>query len=85
MKAMESIREIVVPKNNKIELIVPDNFIGKRIEVIALEMEEEIDDSNRLKKKTFDAIELDFSDRPFTVANVKVENYKFDREEANER
>ncbi len=35
---MESIREIVVPENNKIELTIPDNFIGKRIEVIAFEM-----------------------------------------------
>lgn len=70
---MESIREIVVPENNKIELIVPDNFIGKRIEVIALEME---DSSSEIKN---------MSKRKFTVANVKVEGYKFDREEANKR
>ena len=36
---MELIREIVVTQNNIIELIIPDYFIGKRIEVIAFEME----------------------------------------------
>ena len=70
---MESIREIVVPENNKIELIVPDNFIGKKIEVIAFEA----DDSSVGIKNS--------SNRTFTVANVKVEGYKFNREEANER
>lgn len=70
---MESIREIIVPKNNKIELVVPDNFIGKKIEVIAFEAE---DSSGEIKNK---------SSRTFTVANVKVEGYKFNREDANER
>jgi hypothetical protein len=70
---MESIREIIVPKNNKIELTVPDNFIGKRIEVIAVEIED-ISVGNKNKPN-----------RHFTVANVKVEGYKFNREEANER
>lgn len=35
---MESITVIVVPKNNKIELIVPDNFIGKKVEIFAFEL-----------------------------------------------
>lgn len=70
---MESIREIVVPENNKIELTIPDNFIGKRIEILAFEMEEfPVNPQNKLN-------------RPFTVADVKVEGYKFNREEANER
>jgi hypothetical protein len=70
---MESIREIVVPENNKIELTIPDNFIGKKIEVIAFEVE---DSSVGIKNK---------SNRTFTVANVKIEGYTFNREEANER
>ncbi|MEO8854652.1 MAG: hypothetical protein ABI359_12800 [Ginsengibacter sp.] len=69
---MESIREIVVPQNNKIELIIPDNFIGKKIEVIALRMEDIT--MNREKMK-----------QPFIVADVKIKDYKFNREEANER
>ena len=69
---MELIREIVVPGNNKIQLTIPDHFIGKRIEVLAFEMEEK-EEENTSKKKTFDAIKLDIS------------GYKFNREEANER
>jgi hypothetical protein len=37
---MESIREIFVPATNKLELNIPDHFIGKTIEVIAFEIEE---------------------------------------------
>ncbi|HET7119335.1 MAG TPA: hypothetical protein VFI29_22760 [Hanamia sp.] len=70
---MELIREIVVPENNKIELTVPDNFIGKRIEVFAFEMEEKAKIPKSSKKKTFDAIKLDLT------------GFKFNREEANER
>lgn len=35
---MESIREIVVPESNKIELAVPDDFIGKKIELLLLKL-----------------------------------------------
>ena len=70
---MESIREVVVPKNNKIELTIPDHFIGKRIEVLAFEME---DSPVELQKKV---------KQPFIVANVKVPDYKFNGGEANER
>ncbi len=68
---MESIREIVIPENNKIELIVPDNFIGEEVEVFAVKIDKE---TSQLKKdKSFDAIKLDLS------------GFKFNREEANER
>lgn len=70
---MESIREIVVPKNNKIELIIPDNFIGKKVEVFAFEVGDAYCGNNSR------------SNRRFTVANVKLDDYKFNREEANER
>ena len=70
---MESIREIVVPENNKIELTIPDNFIGKRIEVLAFEIEESSVESQKKSK------------RPFKVINVREDDYKFNREEANER
>ena len=70
---MESIREIVIPENNKIELTIPDNFIGKKIEVLAFELEEKQKVSKGGRKKSFNAIKLDLS------------GFKFNREEANER
>lgn len=48
---MESIREIIVPKNNKLELIIPDHFIGKTIEVLAFEIEEKKDTLKGSKKR----------------------------------
>ncbi|RNI33480.1 hypothetical protein EFY79_18725 [Hanamia caeni] len=68
---MESIREIVIPENNKIELTIPDNFIGEQIEVFAIKIDKETDQFKR--DKSFDAIKLDLS------------GFKFNREEANER
>ena len=38
---MEFIRKIIVPATNKIVITIPDNFIGKRIEVLAFVIEEE--------------------------------------------
>jgi hypothetical protein len=70
---MESIREIVIPENNKIELTIPDNFIGKKIEVLAFELEDSyVEQPKKIRQE-------------FIVAEAKVEDYKFNREEANER
>ncbi len=70
---MESIREIIIPKSNKLELNIPDNFIGKTIEVIAFEIADNVQTKKALKEKTFDAIKLNLS------------GFKFNREEANDR
>jgi len=70
---MESIKEIFIPENNKIILTIPDKFIGKRTEVFATEMEDSpIEDQKKIRQ-------------PFIVADARVEGYKFNREEANER
>ena len=69
---MESIREIFVPENNKIELTIPDKFIGQKVEVFAF-VEEKKEAAKARQKKTFDAIKLDLT------------GFKFNREEANER
>jgi len=44
--AFIAIREIMVPTNNKIVITVPDYFIGKKIEVLAFE----IDDESQISK-----------------------------------
>ncbi len=70
---MESIREIIVPENNKIELTVPDHFIGEEIEVFAIKIEKGKSDFKNLKDKSFDAIKLDLL------------GFKFNRQEVNKR
>lgn len=68
------IRTIVVPNNNSFTLLLPDDFLGKQIEVIAFVVEDAI---QRSKKKV-----------SFTVLDVTEDmrkNYRFNRDEANER
>lgn len=73
---MESIGEIVVPKNNRIELIIPDNFIRSEVEVLAFKIDKEADDFRGLK---------DSKDKSFSAVKLDLSNFKFNREEANER
>jgi hypothetical protein len=67
------IRETLIPEKNEIKISLPDNFIGKQVELIAF-INEEIEVNPKKNSK-----------RPFIVMDVKVDNYKFNREEANER
>ena len=69
---MEAKREIIIPTSNKIVITIPDHFVGKEIEVLVFEIEEKVHQEEKTKS-------------PFIVANIKVEKYKFNRDEANER
>lgn len=73
---MELIREIIVPTGNSYTLNLPNEMIGKQIEVIAFEIErKEVvnsdDKMNRLKESLQD-LKTDLS------------NFKFNRDEAND-
>lgn len=68
------IRTIVTAEGSNLTLVLPDSFLGKQIEVIAFVIEEAI---QKPSKKV-----------SFTVLDVPDElkaNYRFDRDEANER
>ena len=69
------IRTIITADRNNLTLLVPDDFLGKKIEVIAFVIEEAkvkvIDDLKKIK--TFSTIQLD------------TKGFMFNREEANER
>lgn len=68
------IRTIITADRNKLILLLPDDFLGKQIEVIAFVIEEAKSKAAELKKtKTFSAIQLD------------TRGFKFNRDEANER
>ncbi len=71
------IRTIVVPDKQEmnISLFVPENYIGKEVEVIAFSKKEVVDEQRiqSAKKVTFDALSID------TLG------FKFNRDEANER
>ena len=68
------IRTIITPLKETISFDIPKNYVGKQIEVIAFVKDEIIDiEQNIPKKVSFSALTLD------------TRNYKFNRNEANER
>lgn len=68
------IRTIVTAEANNLRLTLPDNFLGKQVEVIAFVIEE----TSEKSKKNVSFTILDASDE------LKI-NYQFNRDEANER
>lgn len=72
---MELIREIIVPTDNIYLLRLPDEMIGKQVEVIAFEIEAK------------SAVDIDVRRKRLheSLADLKVDlsNFKFDRDEAN--
>ena len=71
------IRTIVVPDKQEISisLFVPENYIGKEVEVIAFSKREVMEEQRGeiAKKATFNALSID------------TRGFKFNRDEANER
>jgi hypothetical protein len=67
------IRTIIRTNSNSLTLTIPDKYIGKELEVIAFDRTETIEEMKPSKKISF------------TVLHTDVKNYKFDRDEANER
>ena len=66
------IRTLITPEERDILIRVPEDYIGKRVEVIAFKLEENNDIGSK-KPASFNALKLN------TIG------YKFNREEANER
>ena len=66
------VREVIVPDKNMISVLVPDDYIGKTIEVIAFAIDESHTKSEG-STPTFDTLKID------TL------NFRFNRDEANER
>ncbi|MCF2447493.1 hypothetical protein L0657_26295 [Dyadobacter sp. CY345] len=68
------IRTIITPKQQTVSLEIPRDYVGKQIEVIVFAKDEVTFEEGIFGKNvSFDALSID------------TRNYKFDREEANER
>ena len=87
------VREIVKPKGNTYILNLPDEMIGKTVEVIAFEVTETIPveikpkkTTEQLKKELEDlTVNMsDFKSKYSKYPTISHEKYKFDREEAND-
>lgn len=68
------IRTIIKAKKNYLTIQLPDEYIGKQLEVIAFTLEDETENPVDEKRHiTFNAVSLD------------TRGFKFNRDEANER
>ncbi len=67
------VRTLITPGDQKISIRVPEDYIGKQVEVIAFTLEENSSVTQIKKQVSFTALKLN------TIG------YKFNREEANER
>lgn len=70
------VRTTIIPDQTtvNISLSIPENYIGKEMEVIAFTKKEGLDKNNIEGKKV-----------SFSAISLNTENFKFDRDEANER
>lgn len=68
------IRTVIIPDSDTVSISVPKDYIGKVLEIIAFEKGEGLDNTTNQKGKT-----------SFTVLHTDVKDYKFNRDEANER
>ena len=79
---MELVREIIYPTENNYTLRLPDEMIGKQVEVIAFEIEKtskkEVSDKMERVKESLQNLQSIFKDN-----RVDLSNFKFDRDEAN--
>ncbi len=80
-------RSIITPKETKLTIELPQDMVGKPVEVLAFEIEKNaettVDQDDLTKKRTkrtfAEAIAL------WDSMAVDMSNFKFNREEANER
>jgi len=68
------IRTVIVPNTQTVTFDIPKDYVGKELEVIAF-----------TKNEGIEAKELPKKEVSFTAISLDTINFKFNREEANER
>jgi hypothetical protein len=68
------IRTLITPEDQNILIRVPEDFVGKQVEVIAFKLDENSNLVKSVKKQP-----------SFTTLKLDTVGYKFNRDEANER
>ena len=71
------IRQIITSENNQLLLQIPNEYVGKAIEVIAFRIDQENDKNTEYSWESALAF--------FASHKVSISNYRFNRDEANER
>ena len=63
------IRKVITAESNTIELKLPEAYVGRQIEIIIFSLDEV----------------QEYSPKTFTTIQIDTKDFKFDREELNER
>ena len=66
------VHQIITAENLNLEITLPEDYLGKEVEVIAFVVEK--------KEKPFVKLK-----NPFTTLQIDTRGFKFDRDETNER
>jgi hypothetical protein len=69
------IRTVITPDQNFLSFNIPDKYIGKKMEVIAFAVDEPAEDVIYTTK----------SRKSFSAIKLRTKDFKFNRDEANER
>ena len=74
------LRQIVVPEKNTFILQIPDEMIGKKVEVLAFE----IDEATAVDKNKTTAERIIAIERSLDGYRMDLTDFKFNRDEAND-
>lgn len=69
------IRTVVIPCKNSLSLSIPNDYIGRRVEIIAFALDEPAES---------EVVKLQ-SPKRFSAVKLQTKDFTFDRDEANER
>lgn len=76
------IRTILTSETNSLTLELPDDLVGKRIEVLAFEIDQT--DKSEATSKSNDLARTNEIDKALAKHRVDLSGFKFDRDEAND-
>jgi hypothetical protein len=89
------IRQIIYPTSNEFTLNLPDELLGKEVEVLAFELEkvdeqfrniiEKGNNSSMIKSEKNDVFQRKELDEFYDNFQLDLSHYTFNRDEANER
>lgn len=74
------VRQIFIPDQTTLTLEIPESFVGKRIELLAFEVEE---DSSTIYKNIDKSEKLNRLNESLEGYKVDLSNYTFDRNQSN--
>ena len=74
------VRTILKPEKNSLTIKLPDNFVGKVIEVIAFEIDQVDNEIVIIEKKK----RIEDIDKALNKHRIDLTNFKFNRDEAND-